>query len=57
MTARYHCDRCGWDGEHPTLADDPLGEFVFTLRTCPDCGEEVYETIIREGPEGQTGAA
>jgi predicted RNA-binding Zn-ribbon protein involved in translation (DUF1610 family) len=48
----YHCDACGWDGDTPVLADDPLGDFIFTLRVCPDCGEEVYETpILREPTE------
>jgi hypothetical protein len=56
MLTRFHCDACGWDGEHPTLADDPLGDFIFVLRTCPDCAEEVYETVILEGPESPSGA-
>ena len=52
---RYHCDRCHWDGEAPALADDPLGEFVFTLRVCPECGEEVSQTMILEGsPPSET---
>jgi hypothetical protein len=47
----YHCDACGWDGDTPALADDPLGDFISTLRVCPDCGEEVYETpILRDPP-------
>jgi len=46
MTDRYHCDACGWDGDTPALADDPLGEWIFTLRVCPACGEEVYATIV-----------
>jgi hypothetical protein len=57
MPTRYHCDRCDWDGDTPVLADDPLGECVFTLRVCPDCGEEVYQTIVLEGPEGPPGTA
>jgi hypothetical protein len=24
MQTRYHCDGCGWDGDTPALADDPL---------------------------------
>jgi hypothetical protein len=51
MIIHYHCDACGWDGETPTLADDPLGEYVFTLRVCSDCGEEVSQTVVLEGPE------
>jgi hypothetical protein len=51
MTGRFHCDHCGWDGETPTLAEDPLGECIFVLRTCPTCGEEVYQMVILEGPD------
>jgi hypothetical protein len=47
-----HGDACGWDGETPALADDPLGNFIFTLRVCPECGEEVYETPILRDPPG-----
>ena len=48
----YHCDACGWDGGMPALANDPLGDVIVTLRVCPECGEEVYETpILREPPE------
>jgi hypothetical protein len=60
MTSRYHCDACGWDGENPSLADDPLGEYVFTLRVCPDCGEEVYQVVVLNGldePPASPGAA
>jgi hypothetical protein len=57
MTSRYHCDSCGWDGETPRLADDPLGEFVFTLRVCPACGEEVYQTVVLDEPDGPPGPA
>jgi predicted RNA-binding Zn-ribbon protein involved in translation (DUF1610 family) len=57
MTSRYHCDSCGWDGETPTLAEDPLGGFLWTLRVCPDCGEEVYQVVILEGRDGPLGAA
>jgi hypothetical protein len=46
MTERYHCDACGWDGEEPAIRNesDPLG--TWTLRVCPDCGEEIYATIM-----------
>jgi hypothetical protein len=43
-------ERCQQDVE-PVLVEDPLGDFVFTLRVCPDCGEEVYQTIVLEGPK------
>jgi hypothetical protein len=26
MIPAYQCERCGWQGETPTLADDPLGD-------------------------------
>jgi hypothetical protein len=51
MTGRYHCDGCGWDGETPRLAEDPLGGLIFVLRTCPECGEEVYQTVILDEPD------
>jgi hypothetical protein len=46
MTERYHCVACGWDGKKPAIQDvsDALG--TWTLRVCPDCGEEVYATIV-----------
>jgi hypothetical protein len=48
MTERYHCNTCGWDGDTPALAEESLGEaWLWTLRLCPDCGEEVYATIGR----------
>jgi predicted RNA-binding Zn-ribbon protein involved in translation (DUF1610 family) len=45
----YHCDRCGWDGDTPMLREwvgEGCGGVVWTLRDCPECGEEVYETRI-----------
>jgi hypothetical protein len=56
MQTHYHCD-CGWDGETSILVEDALGDALWTLRICPDCGEEVYQTVILEGPEGSPGAA
>ena len=51
MTTRYHCDARGWDGDTPALADKPLGEvWLWTLRVRPDCGEEVYATVIPQPP-------
>jgi rubredoxin len=46
MMTRYHCDGCGWEGDTPALAEDPLGDLLWTLRVCPECGEEVYQTVI-----------
>jgi hypothetical protein len=52
MTERYHCDACGWDGETPALAEEPLGEvFLWTLRVCPNCGAEVSTTGIPQPPQ------
>jgi predicted RNA-binding Zn-ribbon protein involved in translation (DUF1610 family) len=53
MSAHYHCDTCGWNGETPVLSDTPMSqELLWTLRCCPECGEEVYQTVIpREGGE------
>jgi predicted RNA-binding Zn-ribbon protein involved in translation (DUF1610 family) len=47
----YHCDACGWDGPEPVLADEPSvsKDFLWTLRACPRCGEEVYETTVVRG--------
>ena len=45
----YHCDACGWDGDTPTLQDlvgTGCGGVVWTLRVCPECGAEVYETTV-----------
>jgi predicted RNA-binding Zn-ribbon protein involved in translation (DUF1610 family) len=51
----YHCDSCGWDGEDPVLSDmrgEGCGGVLWTLRCCPECGEEVYQTaILRDPPE------
>jgi predicted RNA-binding Zn-ribbon protein involved in translation (DUF1610 family) len=55
MTTRYHCDACGWEGEDPVLNEiqgSGCGGVLWTLRACPKCGEEVYQTVIpREGGE------
>ena len=42
----YHCDACGWDGAEPVLSDEPSisKDLLWTLRVCPTCREEVYET-------------
>jgi predicted RNA-binding Zn-ribbon protein involved in translation (DUF1610 family) len=43
----YHCDACGWDGDTPALSElsgEGCGGVLWTLRVCPECGEEVYET-------------
>jgi hypothetical protein len=44
----YHCDTCGWDGREPVLTDEPSlsKELSWMLRVCPECGEEVYETMV-----------
>jgi predicted RNA-binding Zn-ribbon protein involved in translation (DUF1610 family) len=47
MSARYQCGACGWDGDMPAFSDEPLSrELLWTLRTCPECGEEVYQVVI-----------
>jgi hypothetical protein len=46
MTTRYHCDACGWEGEDPVLNEvqgSGCGGVLWTLRDCPECGQEVYE--------------
>jgi hypothetical protein len=48
--APYHCERCQQDVE-PVLGVDPLGEALFPLRVCPECGEEVSQTSVLEKPE------
>lgn len=46
----YHCDACGWDGAEPVLSDEPISKgLLWTLRGCPTCGEEVYETTVVRG--------
>jgi hypothetical protein len=47
----YHRDTCGWDGPEPVLSDEPSlsTELLWTLRRCPLCGEEVYETRVVRG--------
>jgi hypothetical protein len=52
----YHCDACGWDGAEPARHYEPIftrdGTMLWAMRVCPECGEEVYETVvIREPPE------
>jgi hypothetical protein len=49
----HHCDACGWDGETPALrewAGEGCGGVLWTLRVCPTCGEEVYETPVVRVP-------
>jgi predicted RNA-binding Zn-ribbon protein involved in translation (DUF1610 family) len=49
----YHCDACGWDGETPTLSEwsgEGCGGVLWTLRVCPECGEEVHQTVILRQP-------
>ena len=47
----YHCDSCDWDGPEPVLSDEPMGQdLLWTLRLCPQCGEEVYETAVVRVP-------
>ena len=47
-----HCDACGWDGHEPVLSDEPSVSTTlpWTLRLCPQCGEEVYETRVMRVP-------
>jgi hypothetical protein len=52
MTARYHCEACGWDGDTPDTweEDGPLG--IWIMRVCSTCGTEVFATIVpRENGE------
>ena len=45
----WHCDTCNWDGPEPArqeLVGEGCGGVIWTLRVCPACGEEVYETVI-----------
>jgi predicted RNA-binding Zn-ribbon protein involved in translation (DUF1610 family) len=47
----YHCDACGWNGEGPVLSElrgEGCGGVLWTLRICPACGEEVYQTVVCE---------
>ncbi len=48
----YHYDACGWDGLEPVLSDEPSisKDLLWTLRVCPKCGEEVYETQVMRRP-------
>jgi hypothetical protein len=55
MTTRARCERCQRDVE-PVRGVDPLGEGLFPLRVCPDCGEEVSPPVTLEDPEPQPGA-
>jgi hypothetical protein len=51
----WHCEACGWNGETPALWElvgEGCGGVVWTLHVCPECGEEVYETVMpRQPPE------
>jgi hypothetical protein len=47
----YHCDAYGWNGVGPVLSElrgEGCGGVLWTLRICPACGEEVYQTVVRE---------
>jgi hypothetical protein len=48
----YHCDTCGWDGPEPIIYDEPSvsQKLLWTLRLCPQCGEEVCETQVMRLP-------
>ena len=49
----YHCDHCRWDGETPALREwsgKGCGGVLWTLPVCPECGEEVSQTIISQQP-------
>jgi hypothetical protein len=50
----WHCDPCGWDGPEPDQQSGnhgpSWGRFTAILRVCPQCGEEVYETVILRQP-------
>jgi hypothetical protein len=53
MHTRYHCDRCGWDGDTPALHEwvgEGCGGVVWPLHVCPECGEEVYQTAVLDPP-------
>jgi hypothetical protein len=49
MTSRYHCEACQQDVE-PVRGMDPLGDGLFPLWVCADCGKEVVQSVRREGP-------
>jgi hypothetical protein len=55
----YHCDACGWDGAEPVLSNVPSlsTDLLWTLRVCPQCGEEVYETRVMRLPVCSCGEA
>jgi hypothetical protein len=55
----YHCDACGWDGAEPVLSVEPSisKDLLWTLRVCPLCGEEVYETRVMRLPVCSCGDA
>jgi rRNA maturation protein Nop10 len=55
MTTRYHCDQCDWDGDTPTLVEEPGPLGTWTLRVCPECGEEVYQTVVLDPRRGEGG--
>jgi hypothetical protein len=46
----WHCDACGWSGETPAEARTPTfltaPNAWWSLKICPECGEEVYETQV-----------
>jgi len=49
----YHCDHCGWDGETPVLREwrgEGCGGVLWTLPVCPECEEEVSQTVIPQQP-------
>jgi hypothetical protein len=49
----YHCDACGWDGETPALREwrgEGCGGVLWTLPVCPECEEEVHQTVILQQP-------
>ena len=53
LISRYHCEACRWEGETPALRElvgAGCGGVLWTLRVCPDCGEEVSAMVIPPEP-------
>jgi hypothetical protein len=51
----HHCDACGWEGQKPATHHEPFftkdgTTTLWTMRVCPECGEEVYQTVILREP-------
>jgi len=45
MPGRIRCKKCGYEGESPSIEDDPLQNLLMSSLKCPKCGDTHTEII------------